>query len=211
LLFDPKSDLEDGVSEEDIGNACNELKQTGCINYYGMQRFGTGDVPTWKTGVEVIKGNWREAIRMIIQPKSQNHSKNTQSEQQQARDAIILQYLEDEDAKKAFEELRKVERFGNTIAFKILSNLDRHGNQSFEKAFEFLPRNLKSLFVHSYQSYVWNRVASRRHQLFGSSSVVVGDLVFTGNSFSDIDPRDCKVHFLSLSLSTPLQTNRSEI
>jgi hypothetical protein len=29
-----------------VETALQQLKKTGFVNYYGMQRFGTGDVPT---------------------------------------------------------------------------------------------------------------------------------------------------------------------
>ena len=39
-----------------------------------------------------------------------------------------------------------------------------------------IPRNIRNLYPHAYQSFVWNKVATRRFDQFGSK-VVVGDLV----------------------------------
>lgn len=44
-----------------------------------------------------------------------------------------------------------------------------------------LPRNLRQLYAHSYQSLVWNKVASRRIRELGVSEdgkALVGDLYF---------------------------------
>lgn len=44
-----------------------------------------------------------------------------------------------------------------------------------------LPRNLRQLYAHSYQSLVWNKVASRRIQELGvdeGDRALVGDLYF---------------------------------
>lgn len=37
-------------TDEQVNQALTSLKQTGFINYYGMQRFGTTAVPTQQVG-----------------------------------------------------------------------------------------------------------------------------------------------------------------
>ena len=34
------------------------------------------------------------------------------------------------------------------------------------------------MYIHAYQSYVWNAIVSERIKLYGAGSPVVGDLVF---------------------------------
>jgi len=44
-----------------------------------------------------------------------------------------------------------------------------------------IPKNLRMMYVHAYQSYVWNKAVSARIELFGSRKVVEGDLVLEGD------------------------------
>jgi len=41
-----------------------------------------------------------------------------------------------------------------------------------------IPRNLRLMYVHAYQSYVWNAIVSERIKLFGAEKPIAGDVVF---------------------------------
>jgi len=49
-----------------------------------------------------------------------------------------------------------------------------------------IPRNLRTMYVHAYQSYLWNLVVSERIKL-SATEPLVGDLVFEGAS-ADEEP-----------------------
>jgi len=74
-------------SDEDIQRATNSLAETGFINYFGHQRFGSGCsgkrdnvkqqtskltmkfTGTHKVGIHLLKGEWDKAVEAIMSPK----------------------------------------------------------------------------------------------------------------------------------------------
>jgi tRNA pseudouridine13 synthase len=57
----------------------------------------------------------------------------------------------------------------------LFSGLARIGT-NFCSVFESLPRNSRMIYGHSLQSFIWNKVVSRRIKEFGTE-LVIGDLV----------------------------------
>lgn len=50
-----------------------------------------------------------------------------------------------------------------------------------------IPKNLRLMYVHAYQSYVWNAIVSERIKMHGAEKPVVGDLVFDTSSEKGAD------------------------
>ena len=53
----------------------------------------------------------------------------------------------------------------------------QQGPRNFVGALLQIPRNLRNIYLHSLQSYLWNLAASQRVKQFGLDSVQLGDLV----------------------------------
>ncbi|MEJ1272514.1 pseudouridylate synthase 7 [Cricetulus griseus] len=57
-------------TNEQVQQAMQSLKETGFINYYGMQRFGTTAVPTYQVGRAILQNSWTEVMDLILKPRS---------------------------------------------------------------------------------------------------------------------------------------------
>lgn len=148
----------DDVSKVDA--ALSNLRDNGFINYFGLQRFGTFSISTHMVGRSILKGDYDAAVASILQPQEL-----TLPESREAREI----YATTKDAAKALELMpRKC-----AAEYQVLSALKE--SPSSINALLRIPHNLRLMYVHSYQSYVWNRAASERVGL--GFKILPGDLV----------------------------------
>jgi len=49
---------------------------------------------------------------------------------------------------------------------------------------------MRKMYVHSYQSYIWNSMATLRLEKYGKENAVVGDLVYTDTTTDLVDDDD---------------------
>lgn len=58
------------ADEDAIDKSLQKFKESGFINYYGLQRFGNhASVPTHEIGRALLKGNFKEACELILKPR----------------------------------------------------------------------------------------------------------------------------------------------
>lgn len=154
------------ASADAVAAAAEGLAASGFINYFGLQRFGSTDVPTHRVGAALTKGEWSEAIRCIMAPGSSARPEVA---------AGCAAYLDDGDAETA---LRGMPPY--LVAERaILGALVREGPTALVNALMAVPRNLRTMYLHAYQSFLWNAAASARVQAGGAAAPVAGDLVLT--------------------------------
>lgn len=160
-----------------VDAAMNVLKTSGFINYYGMQRFGTNTISTHKIGIALLKGDYKSAVDLIMSPR-QGDPENAQ----QAREAYQQGKFNDFLAlipnfyvgERSIVTRMKADRH----AFPQGQNPSSLSNIDWKKYFSALPRSLRTMYVHAFQSYIWNSLATIRAQAFGLQAPIIGDHVW---------------------------------
>jgi len=181
------------AAEAVVGDAIKHLGENGFINYYGLQRFGTFSTSTDRVGVKILRGDFEGAVEGILhfEPATLADAENPMtdpvdkiSREDQARAYAINLF---KTTGKSFSALQDLPR-----KFSTESSIIRHlGKQDCGKdyfgAIQTVSRNMRLMFVHAYQSLVWNMAASHRWKRFGAT-VIEGDLVLIDEHQDKLEP-----------------------
>jgi tRNA pseudouridine13 synthase len=126
------------------------LRFKGVPNYFGVQRFGDIRPVTHKVGEAIVRGNLEQAVFTYLAlpfPGELERTKAARERLWENRDNIP-------SALKEFPEYLHHE-------LAMLNYLIEHPGD-YAHAFDVLSVNLKRLFVHAYQSYLFNKILSDR-------------------------------------------------
>ncbi|XP_050453548.1 pseudouridylate synthase 7 homolog [Cataglyphis hispanica] len=171
-------------TDEEIEQAMTLFRDNGFINYYGLQRFGTvASIPTHEIGKRLLQGKWHEAIELILKPRPGEQDK----ELEEARQI----YAETKDAHAAYAKIKRIDK----IEARLLKGLQISSEKNPLGALDSIPRNIRLMYIHAYQSFIWNRIVSRRVNQFGTN-VIVGDLVY--------DKQSCQENITDETIKYPL-------
>ncbi|ALT67967.1 tRNA pseudouridine(13) synthase TruD [Methanobrevibacter millerae] len=163
-------DLDDIEKSADIANdVLKELEVTGVPNYFGWQRFGRPRTNTHLVGEALIHNDLAEAVRIYVGNPSEDES----LENQKARQAY-----DDGDLEKSLELMGKGMRYEKMIVRQLIKDSKKGelDDKAYMNAIHALPKPLQRMFVHAYQSYLFNDVVSRRVEM-GINKYIEGDII----------------------------------
>ncbi|MCI4364561.1 MAG: tRNA pseudouridine(13) synthase TruD [Thermoplasmata archaeon] len=127
-----------------------ELRELGGFpNFFGPQRFGEVRPITHEVGRWVVRGDLARAVDVYLTGRPAGGLEGR-------GDAARAAYADHRDAARALREFPSEYRFERTL----LEHLARGHPPS--RAFRGLSRDLRLLFVHAFQSYLFNRWVTRR-------------------------------------------------
>jgi len=150
------------------------LQNKGFVNYFGMQRFGNAKVGigTHHVGRAIVQQQLGLACALLILPKRGESELIAAAKTQCMQTGNVGQYPGMLSSEK-----------------RCLSALVDNDGQNFLQALMRIPRNMRSMYCHSYQSSIWNRCVSHRVSTYGFE-VVVGDVVYDAQTNANGDGDD---------------------
>lgn len=150
----------------------SEILETGGFpNFFGVQRFGVIRPVTHLVGKHITKGDFEQAVMTYVgNPIAGEHE-----EAFEARKTL----QEDRDYAKALVNFPEKLSFEKAVLNFLVKNPD-----DFVGALGQLPGNLLMMFVHAYQSYLFNRMLSLRMEKgIPLDLPIEGDLVLPLNKY----------------------------
>ncbi|KAL9601504.1 MAG: hypothetical protein Q9219_002456 [cf. Caloplaca sp. 3 TL-2023] len=165
-----------------LGRVIENFSSHGFVNYFGLQRFGSFSAGTHTIGRSMLQGNFKAACEAILsfhpvalaaaqQRYDQNDSEVTRDDM--ARASALHAFATTGRSKEALERLPR--KFSAEAC--LIRHLARADNRNdYLGALQTISRNLRLMYVHAYQSLVWNIAASARWKAHGNK-VLPGDLV----------------------------------
>ena len=144
----------------------SSIKEMGGFpNYFGVQRFGVIRPITQKVGERIVRGDLEGAVRCYVSDPSR-------LEDDDAAD-IRKALAEESDWAPLVKDMPDSLSFEKTLVEHIISSPG-----DWMGAIEKLPKNLQMMFVHAYQSYLFNKMLSgRMNKGLPLNKPVVGDVV----------------------------------
>ncbi|XP_027429822.1 pseudouridylate synthase 7 homolog isoform X3 [Zalophus californianus] len=125
----------------------------------------------------ILQNSWTEVMDLILKPRSG------------AEKGYLVKCREEwAKTKDPAAALRKLP-VKRCVEGQLLRGLSKYGMKNIVSAFGIIPRNNRLMYIHSYQSYVWNNMVSKRIEEYGLKPVP-GDLVLKGATATYIDEED---------------------
>jgi tRNA pseudouridine13 synthase len=154
------------VLENTVKEVSNELDALGGFpNFFGHQRFGTLRPITHIVGKKIMEGDFGGAVHTYLGDPVEIEGEETFS----ARQA----FEKDGDYAEALRTYPKYLGFERAMLNHMVKNED-----DFVGAVAVLPKNLTWMFVHAYQSFLFNKILSRRiEQGLLSNEPLPGDII----------------------------------
>eukprot|EP00944_MAST-04C_sp_MAST-4C-sp1_P013533 g13533.t1 len=143
----------------------NFMRKNGFINYFGLQRLGkyyhTDSPRSYIIGAAMLRREWKTVIDLLLSPRVGENYVTT---------AAKIFYKITGNTKESMNKLPRYLRHERCV----LKGLHRYGKDAYLKSFKEIPRNNQLMYAHSFQSFLWNNMASRRWEIYTRSRIKYG-------------------------------------
>jgi tRNA pseudouridine13 synthase len=134
-------------AEEAVEEALRLAGESRVPNYYGLQRFGASGAGTHRIGEAMVKREFEEAVRLMLSEGGRANS----GRMVEAREALTAE---------RYGEVARLLPPGRDVERRVASELSRRPGD-WVGALRAVPIGLRRLYVHAYQSVIFNKTLSR--------------------------------------------------
>ncbi len=152
-----------------------ELTRRGVPNYYGWQRFGKKRPNTHMVGKILLENDLKKVIDAYIGNPYHEEPEHIKE---------VRQMYDEGKLEESFNAMPKGMRYEKMMLKTLLKEMKKKKSDdigllednSYKRVIGSLPKPLKRMFVHAYQSYLFNKAVSDRSKL-GIDKYVEGDII----------------------------------
>ncbi len=161
------------ASEANMEEFKKQVQEKGIPNYYGPQRFG-------------MRGNTHEVGRLILKNELEGACRRylcDTSGELNEKAVQARQHLSENwgDYRIAADQYPKYLRYELVLLNHLIQHPNDHAN-----ALRRLPKGIFKMFVHAYQSHLFNLLISQRLEKYGLKRVLEGDVVSVGQEHVNV-------------------------
>jgi tRNA pseudouridine13 synthase len=131
-------------SRSDISDFITEIRNIP--NYYGLQRFGSERLVTHLVGREIVRRNFKKAVEIFLCYTTEYDTRFSKEIREKCRDP------------KNYRSVINILPKGMDLERNLLRSLAN--GKDYIGALRSIPINIRRLFVHAYQAFVFNRCLS---------------------------------------------------
>ena len=163
-------DLDDIEKSADIANeVLSQLETTGVPNYFGWQRFGKPRTITHLVGRALVENDLEKAVSTYI---------GNPVEDEGEENKLARQAYDDGNLEESLDLMGKSMRYEKMMIKELIRDSKKGDltDKSYMNALHALPKPLQRMFVHAYQSYLFNEAVSNRVAM-GIDKYIEGDII----------------------------------
>uniref|UniRef100_A0AC34FGS7 TRUD domain-containing protein n=1 Tax=Panagrolaimus sp. ES5 TaxID=591445 RepID=A0AC34FGS7_9BILA len=129
----------------------DKIKYHGCFNIFGPQRFGSVSGNTAEIGQLILHERYEDAVNVILNPDLCVHGNLKE---------ILTKYAEVKRSSVLKNAPGFMSKFNEIIIIRALEKFSGQADQYLQALLQ-LPRHVRSLYVHAYQSKMFNQFIER--------------------------------------------------
>ena len=147
-----------GGSVDDSGGSGGSETTAGVPNWFGQQRFGSQRPVTHEVGLNIVRGEWREAVLSYVANPFGTEREETRNARQFVADQAAA---DDPDWQACLDRIPGYLGYERSMLHRLVED-GAETSEDYRNALEAVPWNLQRLFINAAQSYIFNRILSER-------------------------------------------------